>query len=99
MYPSLVWAYFVPPRVCVFGRSELDDELAQMASQRVPYAVSTGRSLGSAPAVLETESSRKLWLDRMPVLRPRLPSAAEILPYLNAVDERRWYSNLGPLVV
>jgi dTDP-4-amino-4,6-dideoxygalactose transaminase len=34
----------------------------------------------------------------MPVLRPRLPSAAEILPYLNVIDDGRWYSNSGPLV-
>jgi dTDP-4-amino-4,6-dideoxygalactose transaminase len=34
----------------------------------------------------------------LPVLRPRLPSAAEILPYLQAIDEARWYSNYGPLV-
>jgi len=31
-------------------------------------------------------------------MRPRLPSAAEILPYLEAIDEARWYSNYGPLV-
>ena len=36
--------------------------------------------------------------DLMPVLRPRLPSSAEILPYLQSIDERRWYSNCGPLV-
>jgi dTDP-4-amino-4,6-dideoxygalactose transaminase/folate-dependent phosphoribosylglycinamide formyltransferase PurN len=36
--------------------------------------------------------------DLMPVLRPRLPSSAEILPYLQLIDERRWYSNGGPLV-
>lgn len=34
----------------------------------------------------------------IPVLRPRLPSAAEILPYLQAIDAQRWYSNYGPLV-
>lgn len=35
---------------------------------------------------------------RMPVLKPLLPPAAEILPYLEAIDQRRWYSNYGPLV-
>jgi dTDP-4-amino-4,6-dideoxygalactose transaminase len=35
---------------------------------------------------------------RIPVLRPRLPSAAEIAPYLEVIDQRRWYSNWGPLV-
>jgi len=36
--------------------------------------------------------------DLMPVLRPRLPSSDDILPYLQLIDERRWYSNRGPLV-
>jgi len=31
-------------------------------------------------------------------MRPRLPSAAEIFPYLQTIDEARWYSNHGPLV-
>jgi len=34
----------------------------------------------------------------LPVLRPQLPCAARILPYLEAIDARRWYSNTGPLV-
>jgi len=29
---------------------------------------------------------------------PDLPSAAEVLPYLQRIDEARWYSNFGPLV-
>ena len=36
--------------------------------------------------------------DLMPVLRPRLPSSTDILPYLQLIDERQWYSNRGPLV-
>lgn len=35
---------------------------------------------------------------RIPVARPRLPSAAELAPYLHRIDEARWYSNSGPLV-
>jgi dTDP-4-amino-4,6-dideoxygalactose transaminase len=35
---------------------------------------------------------------QIPVLRPKLPSSAEILPYLQAIDERQWYTNWGPLV-
>jgi dTDP-4-amino-4,6-dideoxygalactose transaminase len=35
----------------------------------------------------------------MQVLRPQLPSAADLLPYLAEIDQRRWYSNSGPLVV
>lgn len=30
--------------------------------------------------------------------RPRLPTATEILPYLERIDQGRWYSNFGPLV-
>jgi dTDP-4-amino-4,6-dideoxygalactose transaminase len=33
----------------------------------------------------------------LPVYRPRLPSAAAILPYLETLDETRRYSNHGPL--
>jgi dTDP-4-amino-4,6-dideoxygalactose transaminase len=32
------------------------------------------------------------------VARPRLPSAAALLPYLERIDEARWYSNFGPLL-
>jgi dTDP-4-amino-4,6-dideoxygalactose transaminase len=35
---------------------------------------------------------------RLPVARPRLPAAEAILPYLERVDEARWYSNFGPLL-
>jgi dTDP-4-amino-4,6-dideoxygalactose transaminase len=34
---------------------------------------------------------------RIPVMRPLLPSAEDILPYLQEIDQNRWYSNLGPL--
>ncbi|WP_374573308.1 DegT/DnrJ/EryC1/StrS family aminotransferase [Phenylobacterium sp.] len=30
--------------------------------------------------------------------RPRLPPAAAIAPYLERIDEARWYSNFGPLL-
>ncbi|MDQ2103341.1 DegT/DnrJ/EryC1/StrS family aminotransferase [Azospirillum isscasi] len=33
----------------------------------------------------------------IPVFRPQLPKAAELLPYLKRIDEARWYSNFGPL--
>jgi dTDP-4-amino-4,6-dideoxygalactose transaminase len=32
------------------------------------------------------------------VARPRLPAAETILPYLQRLDEARWYSNFGPLL-
>ncbi len=33
----------------------------------------------------------------IPVARPRLPSAARILPYLQEIDTNAWYANHGPL--
>ena len=33
----------------------------------------------------------------LPVMRPRLPSADQVLPYLRRIDAARWYSNFGPL--
>lgn len=35
---------------------------------------------------------------RVPVARPRLPAAERVFPYLQRIDEARWYSNFGPLV-
>lgn len=34
----------------------------------------------------------------VPVMRPQLPTAAEILPYLKRMDATRYYSNHGPLL-
>ena len=34
----------------------------------------------------------------IPVMRPQLPSADDLLPYLRRIDEARWYSNYGPLL-
>lgn len=33
----------------------------------------------------------------IPVLKPRLPQADRLLPYLKRVDANRWYANFGPL--
>jgi dTDP-4-amino-4,6-dideoxygalactose transaminase len=35
----------------------------------------------------------------IPVMRPKLPSAARLVPYLNAIDSSRIYSNFGPLAL
>lgn len=35
--------------------------------------------------------------NHIPVMRPRLPTAEELLPYLRRIDESRIYSNFGPL--
>jgi dTDP-4-amino-4,6-dideoxygalactose transaminase len=34
---------------------------------------------------------------RIPVAKPRLPTLAAIAPYIECIDEARWYSNFGPL--
>ena len=34
----------------------------------------------------------------IPVARPQLPKAERLLPYLQRIDEARWYSNHGPLL-
>jgi len=34
----------------------------------------------------------------IPIARPRLPTRAAIAPYLDRIDDARWYTNHGPLV-
>ena len=60
-----------------------------MASQRLPYPFAREPAL---PALARPSKVQ------LPVLRPKLPSASELLPYLEEIDQRRWYSNSGPLV-
>lgn len=33
----------------------------------------------------------------IPIMKPKLPAAASLLPYLMRIDESRWYSNFGKL--
>ena len=68
-----------------------------MMSSR-PLPAQTGRMPHAAPLRPPRAAARPEIPEPLPVLRPRLPSAAEILPYLQAIDEARWYSNYGPLV-
>lgn len=35
--------------------------------------------------------------ENVELMRPLLPTAADIAPYLKRIDEARWYSNFGPL--
>ena len=58
---------------------------ATPAAPPAPAAAATGDPAGPPPAV--------------PVLRPRLPTAEQLLPYLRRVDAARIYSNFGPLVL
>ena len=64
----------------------------EMATQRIPYPVPT-RPM-PRPSTAPSSASAN-----MQVLRPSLPPAAELLPYLEEIDQRRWYSNSGALVV
>lgn len=34
---------------------------------------------------------------RIPILKPSLPRAEELLPWLKMIDDNQWYSNFGPL--
>src|ERR1022692_5140418 len=67
-----------------------------MASQRLPYPLPTE----SRPHEIMTQRARRPQpaLARLPVLKPQLPPAASILPYLETIDACRWYSNAGPLI-
>jgi dTDP-4-amino-4,6-dideoxygalactose transaminase len=38
-------------------------------------------------------------ISMIPIMRPKLPAAERIAPYLRRIDEARIYSNFGPLVV
>ena len=96
VYP--LWGHLFPLgilllrcRVHLVHSYELVDERTEMASQRLPYPMPTEPLPG--PATLPSGAPT-----RLPVLRPWLPSAADLLPYLTEIDQRRWYSNSGPLV-
>lgn len=39
-----------------------------------------------------------LIIPRIPLLVPELPTLDALTPYLRRIDQRRWYSNFGPLV-
>jgi len=44
------------------------------------------------------ELSARAARERIPLMMPSLPTARELLPYLERIDAARWYSNFGPLV-
>src|SRR5579884_1652300 len=69
-----------------------------MASQHMPGGLSS-QALAAVPIRgTEIPARQRTVAEFIPVLRPRLPSAAEILAYLQEIDRRQWYSNHGPLV-
>ena len=62
-----------------------------MASQRLSFPAPPVRLAPLGPPLSEAPN-------RLQVLKPRLPSVKELLPYLAEIDQQRWYSNSGPLV-
>lgn len=62
-----------------------------MASQRLPYPLPRKPRLRPVAPSLTPPGA-------IQVLKPQLPCAAELLPYLTQIDQRRWYSNSGRLV-
>src|SRR3954469_25766004 len=44
-------------------------------------------------------SAAEVAVPPVPVARPLMPSAEAILPYLQRIDAKRWYSNFGPLLI
>jgi dTDP-4-amino-4,6-dideoxygalactose transaminase len=53
----------------------------------------------SAVRPLVTAAAEASVFAPVPVARPNLPAAEALLPYLRRLDEARWYSNFGPLLL
>src|SRR5947209_1621371 len=58
----------------------------------------TGRGYTNPSALADDIRTPKDGLERVPALRPKLPSAERLLPYLRRIDANRVYANWGPLV-
>lgn len=58
-----------------------------MFNQAIKYDSLTGAAMENAPSPT-----------RIPILVPDLPTADELLPWLQQIDKNRWYTNFGPLV-
>lgn len=58
------------------------------------------QAITAAPPAESVDASGEhlLEFEAIPILRPLLPAADEILPFLRRIDARRIYSNWGPLV-
>jgi len=67
-----------------------------MASQGLLYPISS--ELRPSEILAPPARAAQPAAGIVPVMKPQLPSAARILPYLETIDARRWYSNVGPLV-
>lgn len=55
---------------------------------------------GAWPAIANTiRPVQDYCMYSIPIMRPRLPSADRLIPYLKSIDASRLYSNFGPLAV
>ena len=77
-----------------------------MIAEELPLAGEIGSCTGCTPTVLAegTILGSSTFAPAVPrraisVLQPQLPSADRLLPYLRQIDERRYYSNHGALVL
>jgi dTDP-4-amino-4,6-dideoxygalactose transaminase len=59
----------------------------------------TDRSAAALTAVTPDRPASMANTEIVPVLRPRLPRAEALMPYLRRIDESRVYTNFGPLVL
>lgn len=51
----------------------------------------------SGPLIAGVSSACRQQKVRVPLMRPRLPTTTELIPYLNQIDANQFYSNFGPL--
>ena len=65
--------------------------ITESHSHRLPHMNSPSSSLFQGPS----NSSRYA----IRCLVPNLPPASELLPYLERIEQNRWYSNFGPLLL
>lgn len=65
-------------------------------SSVIPLIGALASDVDILPEKRATQAKRSF--GTIPVLRPKLPDTTDILPYLQAIDCLRWYSNHGPLV-
>ncbi len=79
------------------------DVQAPTAAPRGELASAPGRVRAAAPAsdpqrmAKSAQDAGNAGLRPIPVLRPQLPKAGALLPYLQRIDDHRIYSNFGPL--
>jgi dTDP-4-amino-4,6-dideoxygalactose transaminase len=66
-------------------------------TRRLPIDASIGDSLEKESVPLAECASSPAPSFPIPVLLPRLPSAARLMPFLHLIDQRRCYTNYGPL--